>query len=345
MKRILILLLTMIMTLELSLSIVSADMRDKCDEDSIVNTISSVECIKDQIGLTDIDFGELYYSEKKILSYEYTNDGLICNAEYIAIGYKDSLIGWVIKSFYEDEVSYQFSTEFIEQLPLLIDSGTEFAFIYDANGCYLYDGTKLQKIKEVSLHTNRANLSLEECFDMDILIGKYNFNKKISYPNNGSKAAIYYSCNVSNVTQKPYQNLCWAASTACIVNYKNGTNLTALSVAQNWYGMFNYNQSLLLSYNDDVINSYSLLYTYKYRIPTESVIVNNISNNYPIEGTFQHTTGYHNVVIYGINISSGYLYIMDPMTGFRSISYSSGGISFVCEGTLMTLCAGTCRYW
>lgn len=145
--------------------------------------------------------------------------------------------------------------------------------------------------------------------------------------------------------------MCWAASVACISNYLNGTSNTAASVAQSWYNTSDYagyNLGLTVGLQDDVLSDYGISYTYKNQVPSDGVLFKNIYNDYPILATFKWSSGYHDVVIYGVNVTGGYTYVMDPEGGFYSTTYSSStGHTYFStyNGVTLTLNSATCKYW
>lgn len=50
-----------------------------------------------------------------------------------------------------------------------------------------------------------------------------------------SREPVYFSCDVEYVSQPKGSELCWADSTACIVNYLKNMELRATAVAIKWY--------------------------------------------------------------------------------------------------------------
>lgn len=230
----------------------------------------------------------------------------------------------------------------------------EFAVIYDVQSSYLYDGVRLIKLRDVGITVeSRVEVTEENLLDAAIVLNNIDTDYVLEYTTNVSNARtpVYYSCNVSFVSQNPPSNICWAASAACIANYLRGTNYTAVSVARGWFGT-NYNQLLELGYEDDVLAQCGVSYTYKHQVPSGGVIFNNIYNGYPVQATFRWTSGseigYHDVVIYGINSIAGYLYVMDPEFGFSSTTYTASiGHRYVSEysGVTLTLNRAACKYW
>ena len=62
--------------------------------EKIVTAINSVDHIKEQMGLSSIDFSTVTISNA-IKAYNYTEDGLVFNSDFIPIKSNASLIAWV----------------------------------------------------------------------------------------------------------------------------------------------------------------------------------------------------------------------------------------------------------
>ncbi len=120
-------------------------------------------------------------------------------------------------------------------------------------------------------------------------------------------------------------------------------------MARKYYGSDNYIDSGLTHGEEDniLLGKYQLLYVYKDQVLSDGVIIKNIKNDYPILATFNYPGGNHDVVIYGINITGGYIYVMDPEYGFCSVNITSSGYQYVSgySGTHLTQSSAACRYW
>lgn len=349
-KKIIVLLLSVVLIFSLNVSVLASDVINE-NTSHINATLKSVECIKDQLGFSGIDFEELSYSNS-IFAYDYTDGGIVYNSEFIPLLYRDELVAWVIKT--EDSI-YQFSTALVDEINEILVNNMQFAIIYDIDTSYLYDGEYLYPLAEVSLlvedRVELENAQVLEAFE--VLLGCINNSTDLQYTStiNNARTPIYYSCNVSFVTQEPPSNMCWAASAACIANYLNGTNLTAADVAKSWYDTTiysEYNYGLTIGLQDDVLEEYGIDYIYRNQVPSDGIIFDNIYNGYPVQATFEWSNGYHDVVIYGINTIGGYIYIMDPEFGFCEATYELyGGYTYVSgySGVTLTLDRATCKYW
>ena len=150
------------------------------------------------------------------------------------------------------------------------------------------------------------------------------------------------------MTQQPYNNLCWAATIATISNYVYGTSLTAYSVAQNIYHPSNIDQTLSASVAQSLMrDTYNLYYTYRDLEHSVSVILDNITNDYPIYGIFEWSGSSHAVTNYGMNATGSRLMVMDPMCGSVTANLSDYGYSYIPSylGQKLTLERVLWRYW
>lgn len=316
-------------------------------ENKIIEALQAVEPIKQQMGLNNINFQDLSYSTP-ILSYDYTKNGITINSEFIPIFYIDKLVGWVIKT---KDGTYQFSVALVDKITNVISIKTKFAIIYDIDTTFIYDGKELYPVADISLHTENR-IQLNDVKDIDrntILLNNITKSYDLEYVStNVNRVPVYYSCDVSFVSQNPPSSLCWAASVACVVNYLNNANLTATSVAQMHYGASNYDRELDLGGEVNVLNQYGVYYTHKNIVPSDGTIFNNIYYGYPVYATFRWSGGYHAGVIYAINFPASYLYVMDPEYGFGVTTYTASlGHRYVSglSGVILTLDSATCKYW
>lgn len=323
------------------------------DESGIVEALRAAESVKVQFELSSVDFENLTTSDH-IIAYEYTNTGCVYNSEFIPIKYENELVGWVIKTAFDGEYIYQFTTAFVKEAKDNLDSLDEFAIIYDRQSSYLYNGTDLIKLGDTAITIDtRAEVSEENLVDAPIVLNNIDANYRLEYttymPSNRTSSVV--SCNVNFVSQNPPSYLCWAASTACIVNYLQRTNYDANIIAMGWLGTTNYNQTLDPGLEDDVLARYGVYYTFRFQRPSESVIRNNIANGYPILAIFDvggEDYKYHDVVIYGINTTEHHLYVMDPEYGFAVASPTTYGTHYYISafsGNPLILDYATCKYW
>lgn len=331
----------------------------------IASALNSMEVIKNRTELYDVDFSEIKVSNT-IKTYNYTNDGLVFNSDFIALKFNNKLVCWAIKCNDNQETYYQISTAYIDEITRIVNNSTNFALVYDKNFCYLYTGTEIFNIGAISLKVSDRSIinsiddiSYDSTVELNNIGNTFSFiyaqpkmlrTAKTAIVNNVAllSTPIYFECGVKFVSQNPPSSMCWAASIVCIVNYKKGTSYTATQVAKQYYGNTDYNRGLPLGKQDDILKgTYGLSYTYKAQAPSDGVMLKNIKSNYPISAAFKWSSGYHDVVIYGINVIGGYIYIMDPEYGFCSASATSSGYKYTSgySGVQLSLNRATCRYW
>lgn len=318
----------------------------------IIEALQNAEYIKDELGLDSFDFSEITISNP-IYTYEYTNQGLLENNLMYPLKVDDVLVAWAIPLDDSSDTKYQITTALIYETNSVLQDNTNFALIYDYEYCYLYDGSEFYQLAEVTHNVeNRSVLNVDNVYmdDFDIQLTNIDESVCLNYSfNQNTRVQTYYECPVGYVTQNPSPYLCWAATIASIVNYKKGTSYTAVDVAKKHYGNTNYNRTLTIGEEDNIlISDYLLLYLHKDKIPGDSVIGKNIINDYPVYATFKNSNGgYHAVVIFGINTISGYISVMDPLSGACSATISGSGYRYVSvnSGVTFTLECATCRYW
>lgn len=208
---------------------------------AIIDVLADVESVKNIWGLADIDFSSLEISSP-VYTYNYVDGILESGAAMYPIVAGERIVLFAVPN----NGQFQITNGLTSEINKLINKDTPFALIYDDRNAYLYtdkqmhflksSGQKIDNRNELSMNTKP---STEEIKTTDL-------SRKVSlgYGSNMQKAQrntnYNYSCNVSYVTQNPYSNLCWAASVACIANYKNNSSLTAASVARAYYGNTNF---------------------------------------------------------------------------------------------------------
>ena len=126
-----------------------------------------------------VDFENLTTSDH-IIAYEYTNTGCVYNSEFIPIKYQNELVGWVIKTAFDGEYIYQFTTAFVKEAKDNLDSLDEFAIIYDRQSSYLYNGTDLIKLGDTAITIDtRAEVSEENLVDAPIVLNNIDANYRL----------------------------------------------------------------------------------------------------------------------------------------------------------------------
>lgn len=319
-------------------------------ENKIITALQNTEYIKDKIGLENIDFCELDICNP-INTYEFTNKGFVFLRNIYPLLIKGSVVALAFELGNGAERTYQISTTFVEKINN-IKKDTPLTLVYDKEGAYLYYENNFSFL---GLHSEKIDNRLKlRDFDVTkistekLKLVEITNEKKLNYTDSlSSRAQIYYECDVDFVSQNPPSNICWAASCAMIINSIRGYHYTAEQVARRHFGT-NFNQGLPQGDEVDVLADFSVSYTYRGVKPSDGVILHNIRNGWPIFANFYHSSGTHAVVIYGINVSSGYIYIQDPEFGSCSVSYNyNSGYTYVSgySGVRLTFNYGTCHSW
>lgn len=322
MKKIICLILSLILAFQLSLVAQAETINCPIDYDKIISALQANERIKSSLGLEDVDFSDFCVSNP-IRSYNYTVDGVEESSLYIPLLINGELRAFAIS--YNDE--YHISTFLSGRISSTIEQNANFAIIFDRNSTFVFDGINLFKLNTSATEiTDRGILSsVSQLAGENIVLDSIGEGVALGYRSEVlPRIPIYYECDVSYVTQGRY-GICWAASIACIVNYKNNDNLTAVEVARAYFGQNFDERGLYIGEEDDILQSYGLNYTTLRVFATDNEILMNIRKDNPI---YAVSSAYgadedHAVVIYGINISSAYLYVMDPNVGSVVAYYDS----------------------
>lgn len=347
MKKIICLILSIILAFQLSLVVQAETINCPIDYDKIISALQANERIKSSLGLEDVDFSDFCVSNP-IHSYNYTVDGVEESSLYIPLLINGELRAFAIS--YNNE--YHISTFLSERISTVLEQNINFAIIFDKNSVFVFDGINLLKLSTSTTEiTNRGQLnSANQIAEENIVLASIGEGVALGYRSEVlPRIPIYYECGVNYVPQGNY-GICWAASIACIVNYKNNDNLTAVEVARGYFGE-NFNQGITIGEEDDILQSYGLNYTTLRVFATDNEILMNIRNDYPVYSTCNEVGASvdHDVVIYGINISSAYLYIMDPNVGSVVAYYDSSQSKYYyyspSNGSRCYFKYSTCRYW
>lgn len=296
----------------------------------IVDALHATEYIKNDIGLSDINFSDFAVGDA-IYAYDYIDSGYVKTREYFPLFINNKLTAFAIQTGTGDEEQYQITTALVSEINAITNiSQTNAAFVFDRIAAYIYTNDSIDILKKFDEEIE--NRDIIDCVDYNTISAVHLHNCNKQYDLNYFIVAephvqTYYSCNVSYVTQNPYTNLCWAACVAMVANYKKGTSLTAQGVAQTYFGSnssFNYTCNMNNTTNV-LVNTYKVSGYVCREVLSNDAILNNLMNNYPILGGFinQSNPSFHMIVIYSTNVTNGDTYAMDPMRGRFKLSYSS----------------------
>lgn len=332
------------------------------EKNKIALQIIYAEETKDKNGLSDVDLSSVTISDP-INTYTLTEYGLIQNSTFIPVKLNNDLIAWVIKYNVGTSEKYQFSTSYIKKINEIVNSETKFALIYDKSACYLYQGTNYTKLGDMRYENNNGafitDIDSNDLLDVELK----SLENSYQLPEiNSNKARLnrYVSVSIERVEQSVYYKLCWAACTLCMVKYYNNgnTDLTIEEISENYFGEFCNLPLPEIEDFEDVLNSYDISgFTAGTSIDEVTVFENlidgdpviGVSTIYVLQdsGIYTRQSGTHACVIYGANIFSMYMNLMDPEFGWHTFSYDDGDYIYYVgeEGKYFELEGGVCRSW
>ena len=289
--------------------------------------LEALSCLKMQNDLSDfenIDFSDLYLGNP-IQTYIYSDNALVPSKIAYPIICNNKLGFWAI----EVNGKYQISQGLVDEINKCISADDAFAIVYDYDSVYLSTDSTLNCIGHYEGWDNtRSKIDTESVIDERIQLASLSKDVKIEFTNSQQRQ-IYYYCDVDYVTQfipgivDSASYICWAATIACIVNYHNGTSLTAVDVAQAIKGN-DYNHGMAAEDYYYIVqyfrnNSVGTDLTCQITLPSIYSITDNIQNDYPIYSVWQGPSSWHASCLYGIFTTNNYISIMDPQVGFVEV--------------------------
>lgn len=305
------------------------------EREALCEALYGVEMQKNRLGLTDIDFANLRIGAP-VQTYLYVDNVFEPAQEMYPVLGNDKLILWAIQS----GDGFQITDALVEEVNNSIEMDEPFSIVYDRKNSYLYADNTFTFLGTFAMEEESRSVLDADAVEIssEMETTSLSENTILGYSKGNARAPIYYECSVEFVTQNPASKMCWAATTACIANYINGTSLTAVQVAQNYYGS-DYDHGV--SYQDApiVLGAYGLNYTYQEVVPSANLLLEQIQADYPVYTSWMSGDISHAVCVYGVAPISGYIYIMDPEYGFTSAGNSTGQYTFVSgyNGNVYTL--------
>lgn len=268
----------------------------------------------------DVDYASLSIGGP-IQTYEYMNQSFVESIVMYPLTVEGKLVLLAIKN----GDRFQITDALVDEINNVIDSSSRFTIIYDNKHCYLYVNNHFVLLcEDDDVAENR------DALDVNGVLYNYAFATttladliRWEYEEVPSaRVQKYYGVSVSYVPQV-YNHICWAATVAMIVNCVKETDLTAVKVARAVYSWEKFDYGLDRDKIPAVFAMYGLSYTYKDQIPNDNMILRNIMNGYPIYASFNkiETNTGHAGVIYGVNVTAGYIQVMDPAFGSISATY------------------------
>lgn len=306
---------------------------------ALIDVLSEIEQQKDAWGLGNVDFAELRIG-LPIQTYNYVDGLMVSGNAMYPLTVNNQLVLWAIPV----DGQFQVSGGLVSEINEAVNADTPFALIYDSRSAFIYSDGVVSMLKQYNdVIESRDTLNLNASFTVQgIETVSLSEGKLLGYTSmisNISRASVNYACSVNYVTQQPYDNLCWAATVACIVNYVNGTSLDAVTVAKRYYGNTDFDQGIGCDNLREKIQDYGLIY-YQYSIgePFDNKILSSIIAGYPVGGTFDVVGGdYHACTIFGINVIAGRIQVMDPEFGSTTAWFNNDSYTYVSSYTNSTL--------
>lgn len=313
-----------------------------CDIDvsNLMPCIESVISDENCSEYSSDDFESLFIGNA-IHTYELLENGHINATDFVyyPVFSNERLLFLVLK---KDDGLVQMTQGFTDVLSNYL--GQNVAIIYDIDEAYvLSEDTKTMEVayKYSENVETRANLlQISESIENSVTWTK--LERYVSIELASNQVNPRYDPIMPTVTlpvpvrlQLPYENICWAASTAAIGNYLTDSSYVPVYIAIQLHGNSYFNKGATLAQSIKMLKSiYGITYS-SYSTttaPTESRIYTNISAGYPLYGRWEVSSGStHQTVIRGINHTSGYIYVMDPMQGYVTASKSNGEFYYVAE--------------
>lgn len=313
---------------------------------AIIATLQYVEEDKNAFNLDEVEFSDLYIGDK-IYTYEYTENGLDELYYAFPIFYDGRIIALATKV---SESNFQISVNLASELNEI--RNLSIALIYDSNAVYVFDGDTFSLLNTIPVTISYRQNFQDGYPDMsveNIKLCDLKKNTELNYTSSAStRVQTYFSCPVKYVPQGTGTDICWAATIACIVNYVQNKSLTAKDVAIAARDPINYNQGMLPNDCAKVLqNIYNLNYTYINHVPSDLAILENIQTGYPLYGSFSNDHRSHAGTIFGINIVSGYITVMDPMMGSTTALCINGEYAYsnTVMGEIIALEKAVCFVW
>ena len=308
----------------------------------IVSVLADVEQSKQSWGLANADFTSFEIGNP-IKTYNYADNALEESMILYPIMSNGELVLWAVPI----EGKFQITNGLVKEIRMLVRRNQPFALVYDADSVYAYLNDNLALLRQSNqsvLSRDKIN-SVEDVSPYRIETARLDANIPLEYGtymmNAEQTRATNVSCNVSYVTQNPYNKICWAAAIACIANYKNNTNYTAVNVAQNRYGSNNFNQAINVEAFTVNIRRYGLpYYVDAYYENFDNKIYNSLLADNPVGGAFDVVeSSFHATTIFGINILAGRIQVMDPEFGSTTATLSGSRYTYtsVVHGTTLVL--------
>lgn len=318
------------------------------ERSAIIDLLGGVEIQKEAWGLSNINFSDIYIGNK-VYMYELTNEGV-------------NVITYMYPLIYDGEIimaatalgndKFQISLDFAR---MIAGSNVQnAAFVFDASGCYIYDGNKFNRtlvtddiqdevnnritldsfIEKSVSHKNTAIVSTSYIVDDMFSITNVDSCELLGYGTDAEALSRsysgYYGVSIDYEGQANYQ-ICWAAAVVMALSAFDINVGSSLEVACDWLGVNDLSGLTAAEQAQNVhqtknalnhyLNGFATYSSYAYTVITDEAIARNLNGGYPVIGGFTRGSVGHMVTICGINVDRDWLYFYDPAYNNSSDGY------------------------
>ena len=327
--------------------------------DGIYRALDGLGSFSMPVGLEDVDIEELEIGEP-IPVYVVTEDGLVRQGEEWPLYYN----GFIRLTAVEIPTGFQLYAYVADAIR---ESGfDEVALIYDDDSFRLFDGESLYEVTKYLHVDEREPLDSVSFATLQgtCITATIDGAQSLGYiapsqtdSNTPSNGVVTDDVGYVRQMYDKYGNytggthLCWAATCASIYNYVHGTNYDVIDVRDHYNDYYTAtlgNDGLYPPEIAQFINDCGNMGTYTvYTTLSESAVYGNLFYDRPLVGMFAHQGDYfgHAVTMYGININTDIVQIIDPMLGWVDASYTSTSISYRSSNGLYYYGFANIRRW
>ena len=313
-----------------SSSLLEGDIQDK-----MMRILASVEPEKENFALENVDFSSVTVGTS-IPEYEVIDCQLVaCSTKIFPVLSNGKMISQFFAWWDGEDWFVQLDNSLVEKTIELVGD-TQFAYIYDREGVYVYsqgqtyligyaeqndnieDVDTIQEQTDVNDLSERGLISdlpdeYMNTIDCSMKDTEVNLDVLSYMENSPVELATENSAylKVPIIKQPEGTHICWAIATVSIINYiyNYGWNY------QHVVNLFNQGidkglpiKTVIANMNQHLNTNYSVG-GYK---PRASKIIKNLTAGYPIYGHFSSSDGAHAAVIRGCNKSKGTFSVMNP---------------------------------
>lgn len=319
---------------------VSGNNLSKITYEKVLNKASGIlEAAKFSGDFKELEMVGTYYLGDSIPAYESISTELKeVNTKYYPVFRNETIIGTIIARVAgTEEIVLEYVDVLADDLDAKYKNNQDVCLIFDKDYAWIYSEIGAKNVKmEVFENTNRGSLDLESNDVMSIEKSSIKRRFPINYDGTieiaGSVSNGKKTLSVPVKTQISGSSYCWACTAASIGQFKTGTTLNAQSIAREYAGDL-YTPKPISTIKKVLSEKCGLSSTIKNLSLKMSVTQTCIKANNPIATYVRYTiSSGHFIVVRGYYVSNAsstgtyYVYIMDPLSGNRTLEVSSNAI-------------------